>query len=171
MARLNFPADPVLRESFHRRFYLPLQVALEDAAELHTDAWTPQVGAAAGAACVLRRTRCGSPAAGSCPHTHALHPPPTPAPCSLLLPQVCLAVYEAWAAMGLAPMSSRPFGLAVRQQIKIGAFTPQARRLCVLAIYFCSPMSPLLPILAAAASSSCRCSGPPAPLPLPRRRR
>ncbi len=31
-----------MREPFYRRFYLPLQVALEAAAELHSEAFTPQ---------------------------------------------------------------------------------------------------------------------------------
>lgn len=38
---------------------------------------------------------------------------------------MCLAVFEAWAAMGATPMHSRAFGLAVRGHIKMGHFTPQ----------------------------------------------
>lgn len=42
MSRLNYGSDPAMREPFYRRFYLPLQVALEAAAELHNEAFTPQ---------------------------------------------------------------------------------------------------------------------------------
>lgn len=90
VSRLNYGANPAMREPFYRRFYLPLQVALEAAAELHAEAFTPQV---------------------------------------------CLAIFEAWAAMGATPMHSRAFGLAVRGHIKTGRFTPQeaARLLSTMA--------------------------------------
>lgn len=42
VSRLNYGANPAMREPFYRRFYLPLQVALEAAAELHAEAFTPQ---------------------------------------------------------------------------------------------------------------------------------
>lgn len=44
-------------------------------------------------------------------------------------PQVAVAVFESWAAMGAVPMRSRAFGLAVRQHLRIAAFAPQVRRL------------------------------------------
>lgn len=42
VSRLNYGEDPAMREPFYRRFYLPLQVALEAAAELHAEAFSPQ---------------------------------------------------------------------------------------------------------------------------------
>lgn len=80
VSRLNYAADESLRDNFNR-YYLHLQVALDSAVELHTEAITPQVA---------------------------------------------LAVFEAWAAMGAMPMRSRSFGLALREHIKSGnGFAPQ----------------------------------------------
>ncbi|KAL4447837.1 hypothetical protein ABPG75_005056 [Micractinium tetrahymenae] len=89
VSRLNYAADESLAASF-RQFYLHLQVTLEAAAELHSEAVTPQVA---------------------------------------------LALFEAWARMGAPPMSSRPFGLALREHTKMGRFAPQelARLLAAMA--------------------------------------
>lgn len=89
VSRLNYGADEALRGSF-RQFYLHLQVTLEAAAELHSEALTPGLA---------------------------------------------LALFEAWARLGVPPMNSRPFGLALRDHIKMGRFTPQelARLLAAMA--------------------------------------
>ena len=42
VSKLNYGEDPAMKEPFYRRFYLPLTVALEAAAELHAEAFTPQ---------------------------------------------------------------------------------------------------------------------------------
>lgn len=45
-----------------------------------------------------------------------------------LTPGLALALFEAWARLGAPPMNSRPFGLALREHIKMGRFAPQVGR-------------------------------------------